>query len=274
MLLTQIKGKIGNDYSKDLIIESVIKAEYYPAKSLTDNDFNNQFAKQLSIVIDAYFGATNGTSIITIQECAEIFKEKYSYLGIEEVKMAARYSVDNQLQNKTYFGQFTCALFVEMMNKYVSHRLTIRNALKTALNEKLIFEENNRIAMEKEKQFEIIANDWLNQRLSLNDIQKYSDIPFAMANYWHKKFEERKDLKKLAIEYAKNELGEERNVKFYSGDRIRADHIYRILNGNNNNELINHAKPIYMRLLVMDYIKKNITLPDDPEKNGKESQEF
>lgn len=273
--MRKIKETIGNDYASDFTIESIIRANDNPAKNLSDDIFTREFAKALTIVIDAYFGATNGTSIITIQECADIFRQKYNNLAIDEIKLAARYSVEDELKNKTYFGQFTCALFVEIMSRYIQYRLSIKKALKTALNAKLENEQNMQTEIKKKIEFEKLANHWINERLKQNDIHDYKEIPFAMANYWYQRIEQDNKLKWYSMDLAKQEMENERVDNFYKGNLLKADHIYRALNNKNQDAIVSYAKPIYMRLLVLNYIRKNITLPNDPEKNGKEeSPEF
>jgi len=281
LLLEQKKTSLELDSINQNSVNQIITGHFNPAKNLKVTELKNQFAREITIIIDAYFGATNGTSVITIQECLEIFMENYMDLSIFELKNAAKYLTFNQLQkevkNKTFYGQFTCSLFVEMIEKYLLYRKKVLMIMREKENQEEALKKQQQKDEKLKLDFIQIAKSWIDGRKKLNDLKNYEEIPIAMAIHFGKTLPENEKLKNESLEITINEIKNQRVDKFMSGNKIKANELMFILERNNENELKQYSNSIYLRLKVFHHIKNNLLLADndsDKIKNHQEKDNF
>jgi hypothetical protein len=279
--LEQKKTSLELDSINQNSVNQIITGHFNPAKNLKVTELKNQFAREITIIIDAYFGATNGTSVITIQECLEIFMENYMDLSIFELKNAAKYLTFNQLQkevkNKTFYGQFTCSLFVEMIEKYLLYRKKVLMIMREKENQEEALKKQQQKDEKLKLDFIQIAKSWIDGRKKLNDLKNYEEIPIAMAIHFGKTLPENEKLKNESLEITINEIKNQRVDKFMSGNKIKANELMFILERNNENELKQYSNSIYLRLKVFHHIKNNLLLADndsDKIKNHQEKDNF
>lgn len=279
--MEQKKTSLELDSINQNSVNQIITGHFNPAKNLKVTELKNQFAREITIIIDAYFGATNGTSVITIQECLEIFMENYMDLSIFELKNAAKYLTFNQLQkevkNKTFYGQFTCSLFVEMIEKYLLYRKKVLMIMREKENQEEALKKQQQKDEKLKLDFIQIAKSWIDGRKKLNDLKNYEEIPIAMAIHFGKTLPENEKLKNESLEITINEIKNQRVDKFMSGNKIKANELMFILERNNENELKQYSNSIYLRLKVFHHIKNNLLLADndsDKIKNHQEKDNF
>jgi hypothetical protein len=123
------------------------------------------------------YGSRTVTPENVIVECINIFLDKFSHLGLEEIKEAYRLWSIGQLNIKgsaeMYGGEFNAAQFGKIMAAYVEYRMTILGAYLNAREiEKREKEKAEVMERRKERNLETFRYDF-----DTADFKDYTEVP-------------------------------------------------------------------------------------------------
>jgi hypothetical protein len=240
-------------------IDAVFQSVSLPIRQMDSNTYYELVSGELSGIIDSYFGAKQGTSPETTAECADVFLERYGNMALAELKQAARFafSDESKCDIRAFYGQFTVGMFIEMLNAWKQHRDKIRFAIDKKNRTEAEEAEKQRTDAVKRAEFTDLATAWFQDRCLNQDITDYKDIPYDMANYFHRQLEKDVSLRERACEIAIAELKQMSAKAMIEGNGLKAKMLQKVLSNMETDfdPIIAYAKPIYIRLLLLKHIQ-------------------
>jgi hypothetical protein len=158
------------------IVFPVVSGYHNKVKDLPENIQVGWTSGMIKEVAKSY-GSRTVTPENVIVECINIFLDKFSHLGLEEIKEAYRLWSIGQLNIKgsaeMYGGEFNAAQFGKIMAAYVEYRMTILGAYLNAREiEKREKEKAEVMERRKERNLETFRYDF-----DTADFKDYTEVP-------------------------------------------------------------------------------------------------
>lgn len=241
------KCKQAGEHISTTAIVVYLNEKVFPSRAMNEAEFNRKFAEYWTLIVDAYFAATAGTSSIAMREARIIFLEKFGAISVNEILEAARQyaSGDLNIDIKT-FGQFTVKNFTDLISAYKKKRDIIQASLQDADKETALKAQEAERNKAKDA-FVLYSRKWLSEQLANKTISSWSDVPYSIALHLSKMLPERNELREEAVKLHRKMLID---TPYDRGRRLMGKQLQAAIESPDPAAI----ETIYIRLLTYTYI--------------------